>query len=157
MSGGGTITATPDGGDVYTITAITGSFTTNCFGGPAHCKQVDALLPPGSIASNDNLLFFPTTPHFDAFGISFSNIQVFPDDNASGNIRYSSADAAYLLTTYGCTLNDCIANVPIVFDVTLASSSTPLPAALPLFATGLGALGLLGWRRKRKATAALAA
>ena len=28
---------------------------------------------------------------------------------------------------------------------------TPLPGALPLFATGLGALGLLGWRRKRKA------
>jgi hypothetical protein len=33
---------------------------------------------------------------------------------------------------------------------------TPLPAALPLFATGLGALGLFGWRRKRK-TQALAA
>ena len=31
---------------------------------------------------------------------------------------------------------------------------TPLPAALPLFASGLGALGLLGWRRKRKALAA---
>ena len=30
---------------------------------------------------------------------------------------------------------------------------TPLPAALPLFATGLGGLGLLGWRRKRKARA----
>ena len=30
---------------------------------------------------------------------------------------------------------------------------TPIPAALPLFATGLGALGLLGWRRKRKAAA----
>jgi len=29
---------------------------------------------------------------------------------------------------------------------------TPLPAALPLFVTGLGALGLLGWRRKRKNT-----
>jgi hypothetical protein len=28
--------------------------------------------------------------------------------------------------------------------------SVPLPSALPLFATGLGALGLLGWRRKRK-------
>ena len=27
---------------------------------------------------------------------------------------------------------------------------TPLPAALPLFATGLGVLGLLGWRRKWK-------
>jgi hypothetical protein len=35
-------------------------------------------------------------------------------------------------------------------------SETPLPAALPLFATGLGALGLLARRRKRKA-AALAA
>jgi hypothetical protein len=32
-------------------------------------------------------------------------------------------------------------------------STAPLPGALPLFATGLGALGLLGWRRKRKATA----
>jgi hypothetical protein len=32
--------------------------------------------------------------------------------------------------------------------------TTPLPAALPLFATGLGALGLLGWRRKRKTRAA---
>jgi hypothetical protein len=29
----------------------------------------------------------------------------------------------------------------------------PLPTALPLFATGLGAMGLLGWRRKRKAQA----
>ena len=33
-------------------------------------------------------------------------------------------------------------------------ATTPLPAALPLFASGLGALGLLGWRRKRKAQAA---
>ncbi len=36
---------------------------------------------------------------------------------------------------------------------TLATSETPLPAALPLFASSLGALGLLGWRRKRKAQA----
>ena len=33
------------------------------------------------------------------------------------------------------------------------TATTPLPAALPLFATGLGGLGLLGWRRKRKAQA----
>jgi hypothetical protein len=41
---------------------------------------------------------------------------------------------------------------------TLFTPATPsavsLPAALPLFATGLGALGLLGWRRKRKAVVA---
>ena len=35
----------------------------------------------------------------------------------------------------------------------IAADATPLPAALPLFATGLGALGLLGWRRKRKQAA----
>jgi hypothetical protein len=39
-------------------------------------------------------------------------------------------------------------------DLSGTISPTPLPAALPLFATGLGALGLLGWRRKRKAQAA---
>jgi hypothetical protein len=31
---------------------------------------------------------------------------------------------------------------------------TPLPAALPLFATGLRAIGLLAWRRRRKAAMA---
>lgn len=30
-------------------------------------------------------------------------------------------------------------------------TATPLPAALPLFVGGLGAIGLIGWRRKRKA------
>lgn len=34
---------------------------------------------------------------------------------------------------------------------------TPLPAALPLFATGLGAIGLVGWRRRRKSVADIAA
>ena len=41
-------------------------------------------------------------------------------------------------------------------EITIVSA-TPLPAALPLFATGLGALGLFGWSRKRKNAAALAA
>ena len=36
----------------------------------------------------------------------------------------------------------------------LSAGTVPLPAALPLFAGGLGALGLLGWRRKRRAAAA---
>jgi hypothetical protein len=37
----------------------------------------------------------------------------------------------------------------------LGAPATPIPATLPLFATGLGALGLLGWRRKRKARVSL--
>jgi hypothetical protein len=39
------------------------------------------------------------------------------------------------------------------FAFSLTGDVVPLPATLPLFATGLGALGLLGWRRKRKAQA----
>jgi hypothetical protein len=35
-------------------------------------------------------------------------------------------------------------------------AATPLPAALPLFATGLGVMGLIGWRRMRKNTTAFA-
>lgn len=31
-------------------------------------------------------------------------------------------------------------------------SAVPIPAALPLLASGLGALGVIGWRRKRKTT-----
>jgi len=44
--------------------------------------------------------------------------------------------------------------VPGVYIDTMVTGVTtvaPVPAALPLFATGLGGLGLLGWRRKRKA------
>ena len=40
---------------------------------------------------------------------------------------------------------------------TVAVSETPLPATLPLFASGLGALGLLGWHRRRRAAAGIAA
>ena len=43
------------------------------------------------------------------------------------------------------------------FTVNLTPSAVPLPAALPLFATGLGVLGFAGWRRKRKAAALAAA
>jgi hypothetical protein len=38
-----------------------------------------------------------------------------------------------------------------------APGATPLPATVPLFATGLGAFGLLGRRKKRKNAAAVAA
>jgi hypothetical protein len=43
---------------------------------------------------------------------------------------------------------------PNLLSDTLTIQTTPLPAALPLFGTGLGALGLFRWRRKRKVLAA---
>jgi hypothetical protein len=58
----------------------------------------------------------------------------------------------------GCDLSSglCISPGPIdegSANLTSAVAATPLPGALPLFATGLGAMGLFGWRRKRGATA----
>jgi hypothetical protein len=55
----------------------------------------------------------------------------------------------------GCT--NCYFGQVATLDVPSVVSGTPLPAALPLFASGLGALGMLGWRRKRKGAAAIAA
>ena len=59
----------------------------------------------------------------------------------------------------GGLVNNCLLAEFCGEEVALGSilggsvTATPLPAALPLFATGLGGLGLLGWRRKRKARA----
>jgi hypothetical protein len=41
------------------------------------------------------------------------------------------------------------------FTIEAGIAPTPLPAALPLFVTGLGAMGLFGWHRKRKTLAAV--
>jgi hypothetical protein len=51
------------------------------------------------------------------------------------------------------TFSSTIGTETVTYDYT--SAVTPLPAGLPLFATGLGALGLLGWFRKRKARVSL--
>ncbi len=38
----------------------------------------------------------------------------------------------------------------VLGDATATEAATPLPAALPLFASGAGLIGLIGWRRKKK-------
>ena len=48
----------------------------------------------------------------------------------------------------GCVPETCSWNPTFV-----GTAETPLPATLPLFASGLGAMGLFGWRRKRKTQA----
>ena len=78
---------------------------------------------------------------------------------------FTGADLS--IQTYGHDLVDFTDTVGLFNEVILTSQAnafefadltpgpatslpTPIPGALPLFATGLGALGMLGWRRKKK-------
>jgi hypothetical protein len=54
------------------------------------------------------------------------------------------------------TINGPIASFSSPFPIA-ELAATPLPAAFPLFAIGLGAMGLFGWRKKRKNAAAISA
>ena len=70
----------------------------------------------------------------------------------NGNQIFAGADITCQATGASCSNDPNFATGSV--GATLAA--TPLPAALPLFATGLGGLGLLGWRRKRKGQAVAA-
>jgi hypothetical protein len=65
-----------------------------------------------------------------------------PPPSAASSVWYSQDAFGNTLTASG-TASITQQENPI--------GETPLPAGLPLFASGLGALGLLGWRRKKKA------
>jgi len=72
------------------------------------------------------------------------------------------ADTLFDLVTFAVSsgtigsimLTDAGAAFEFGFATQVDPAATPLPAGLPLFATGIGGLGLLGWyRRRRKAGA----
>ena len=86
--------------------------------------------------------------HLDSFSLFFASLYNFPISSAS-----------YVTYNLGCKLQTDIGCGTVTAQeassaLEIAVTTTPLPATLPLLATGLGALGLLGWRRKRKALAA---
>ena len=78
---------------------------------------------------------------------------------ANRMIFYSLDDVTH---AFGSTTETVTENASGIFSYTTPNgvntydgvSQVPLPATLPLFASGLAGLGLLGWRRKRKAQAA---
>jgi hypothetical protein len=76
-------------------------------------------------------------------------------DSARNIMSYNGADGAEDYA-YGCIGVICGRGFNLASPGTWSVSTTPIPAALPLFASGLGVLGLLGKWRKRKAAAVAA-
>lgn len=72
--------------------------------------------------------------------------------DSSNDIWYASNNDFTSYTSFGALSPPNIDNTSISLV-----SSTPLPAALPLFAGGLGMIGLIAGRKKRKAAATPAA
>jgi hypothetical protein len=85
----------------------------------------------GSTLVLDNIGYTGFIGNFELTGISLASYY-FGD----------SAPGGYIFDTNG--------------SLSITPAATPLPTTLPLLATGLGALGLIGWWRKRKVGAALA-
>ena len=72
---------------------------------------------------------------------------------ASGGLTWADAAAVLMPTTgFGAAYSQGFEAVTAGQDAGFYAA-TPLPAALPLFTSGVGVMGLLGWRRKRKAQA----
>jgi hypothetical protein len=111
------------------------------------------LTEPGDPSTVSDRLVLTLTGGSDLIGVEFgsgANLPTIPD--GAVNLGSKAEDGTLqLVATYVAT------NPPPthVVDSYFIQSSvpTPLPAALPLFATGISALGLLGWRRRRKAQA----
>jgi len=69
--------------------------------------------------------------------------------NLFNNTTLDSINGVFTLAWAMTCANDVIL-ATIIPPETRLQKETPLPAALPLFAGGVGFLGLLSWRRKRK-------
>jgi hypothetical protein len=152
-NGNGTLIASGSGG-ALTVTSISGTISTAGIESIFGPFDITGPLAPGSTYASlpvpgDNLLFYPAASLVDSNGISFSVEQAAFPGQQFMNIFFIGGQ-------YFLLLSNSSANA-ITFSVSPEISSTPLPAAFPLFASGLGALGLLGWRRKTRKAAPLAA
>jgi hypothetical protein len=151
----GTTTATFPGGGTDTVTGtFTVDFTTNAL--TAFNISVSGAVILGSspftVPNNFNLSGTPTFVSGQATsGSPAGEVLQLVLQNPLGNspdpiteVNFRNGAVSFTDTFSSSVTGTATPNV----------NAVPLPATLPLFATGLGALGLLGWRRKKVQTRA---
>ena len=127
-----TVLTTP--GTTYTLSFLAGNY-------PYNTNQPTIVV---NIGGNSYSFTLPSTT--SASGVWDSETITFIATTASTLIAFSGSGSPEGGSTSYLGLDNVSLSDP--------PSPVPLPATLPLFATGLAGLGLLGWRRKKKALAA---
>jgi hypothetical protein len=136
----------------FSVTGITGTWDG---------FTITGLVNPELFDHNNNVLYLaPNQTLLDASANGEPGGLAFFVHNYTGNnvitptdvvvqLFYDSTLQGYAALTGNTSFGCCSLGTVGDFTAT-APNPVPLPAALPLFATGLGALSLLGWRRKKK-------
>ena len=169
----GTITTDGNAGPLSLTDIVDWNLTMS---NPSNYTSVNFL---GPLSGSNSVLYQDVPPTYDL--LSASPTGLFYNDIPSGGTTnfwsFGEGVSFFGIISYGDDeflapaldgVGDYIAQYPIsngqqfaaicsITAVCATTPPTPLPAALPLFAAGLGALGLFGWRRKRKNTANIAA
>jgi hypothetical protein len=141
ISGNLVFTLGSESSGAYPITAVSGTisgagFTEAVTG--ATCYYGSCLGGGNVLANNSG-----TYPVVNGFGVSLTLA-----DGSDINIVATSSPY-YEVDAYSGSSESAIFQQP--FTLTPTISATPLPAALPMFAGGLGLVGFMARRKKRKA------
>lgn len=148
ISASGTITTedTPQIGGGYRIVSITGTRTLTTSPLPAVQEAITGLLPIGTYAGNQNLLYFPTAPFLDYDGMAFTVDNLFGGDDGTGqvNVYFDPAAGSYTENLGALDYGD-FTIAPIT-----QGASVPEPGSGLLLGTGLIALSAFLRSRTRK-------
>ena len=174
---GPTINLTPTSSSLWTIQTVSvgGSyrspfenFTPAGSQGPGYGNEFASIQLGGSALYNfagPKNLFSILWGSPDAY----NTLSFYSGINGTGSLLLSLTGSNLLIQTFGHDLLQIDFDNQFFESVVLTTASNafeytnlqvsdvtavPIPPALPLFAAGLGALGLLGWRRKVKPQAA---
>ena len=123
--------------NLTTATFFMGGVGAGTFTNPFHVFDNQTTNAAGFSDNSPLDLLFTTNAAFASHALSTSIGPITGSSSINSGASFPTTAGALVINSVGTTAT---------FTATV--SAVPLPGALPLFATGLAGLGLLGWRRK---------